>query len=477
MKILVLRQEKRIDQELDAGDHTMSSRNLLRVLVTVLLLISTQSVSAQVDQGLRLQARRTPVVQVFEACKDAVVNISTTHFVTVRSPFDDFDRFFDDLFEFPTRPRYTRRYKATAVGSGFVIHRTGYIITNAHVVARTAERKVIFADKSQYDAEVVALDSKHDLAVLKIQADRPLPTLPFGRSDDLLVGETVIAIGNPLGLENTVTAGVISALNRSLEVNGEVAYEGLIQTDASINPGNSGGPLLNVLGELIGINTAIRGDAQNIGFAIPVNRLAESLPVLLDVERRYGILTGLQVSGAQRAVVSAVVASQPAQLAGIRVGDTIMAVDGAPITKGIDLYIALIGKRPGEAVRLQIEREGRAYETQLRLVARPKPDGAKLAASRLGIEVQPNSARLAAKLGLTGARGLVITSIEPGGPAEQIGLVPMDVLVEIGQHHATTMEALGQLLEQLDTGEVVRIGILRVNRGAIYRLTAPIRVR
>ena len=237
--------------------------------------------------------RRTPVVEVFDGAKDAVVNISSTQIVKTRSPFG-IDQFFNDIFDLPTRPR---QFKRTSVGSGFVLHQAGYIVTNAHVVARTAEQKVIFADQREYDAQVVATDHEHDLAVLKIDPPQPLVPLRLGSSDDLMVGETAIAIGNPLGYQHTVTAGVISALDRTLELRGDLSFEGLIQTDASINPGNSGGPLLNVLGELIGINTAIRGDAQNIGFAIPVDQLRDILPDLLDVERRYRIYTGLKIPG------------------------------------------------------------------------------------------------------------------------------------------------------------------------------------
>ncbi|MDP7348694.1 MAG: trypsin-like peptidase domain-containing protein, partial [Phycisphaeraceae bacterium] len=208
--------------------------------------------------------RRTPVVRVFEQSRNAVVNISTTQIVQLRDPlgFDLFEQF----FHMPRR----RTFRRQSVGSGFVLHEAGYIVTNAHVVARTAERKVLFADERAFDAQVVALDHEHDLAVLKIDADGPLATLPLGTSHDLMVGETVIAIGNPLGLSDTVTAGVISAVDRELEFGDGKSFKGLIQTDASINPGNSGGPLLNILGDLIGVNTAMRGDAQNIGFAIPV---------------------------------------------------------------------------------------------------------------------------------------------------------------------------------------------------------------
>src|SRR5690606_38991127 len=181
----------------------------------------------------------------------------------------------------------------------------------------------------------------------------------FGQSDDLLIGETVIAIGNPLGLQNTVTAGVISALDRTLEINDESAYSGLIQTDASINPGNSGGPLLNVFGELVGVNTAIRGDAQNICFASPVQRLHETLPDLLDVERRYRIVTGMKVAGSQAPTVVRVEPGSPAAKAGVQVGDVARMINGERIIKAVDFYISLIGKQPGDRIDVTVERGGR----------------------------------------------------------------------------------------------------------------------
>jgi serine protease Do len=185
--------------------------------------------------------RRSSVVEVFEAARDAVVNISSTEIVEVRHPFDQF-------FDRRRRSR-PRQYKNTSVGSGFVIHAEGYIVTNAHVVARSTDRTVTFADGREFDAQVVASDREHDVAILKIDATGLKP-LALGRSSDLMTGETVIAIGNPLGYEHTVTAGVVSAINRDLLFSKEHMLRGLIQTDASINPGNSGGPLLNVLGEL-----------------------------------------------------------------------------------------------------------------------------------------------------------------------------------------------------------------------------------
>ena len=235
------------------------------------------------------------------------------------------------------------------------------------MVARSAQQKVIFADQREFEARVVAIDHERDLAILKIDPSESLMPLRLGRSTDLMVGETAIAIGNPLGYEHTVTAGVISALDRTLEISSDLSFHGLIQTDASINPGNSGGPLLNVLGELIGINTAIRGDAQNIGFAIPVDQLRSVLPELLDVERRYDIFSGLTVSIGEPCRVATVARHSPGDKASLRVGDRITGLDGETISSGIDFHIALIGKKPGDRLRLELKRDRKHHSTTLML--------------------------------------------------------------------------------------------------------------
>ena len=238
---------------------------LLLAFVTVLAL----RLAAHADVS---PIRRTPVVEAVKRVSPAVVNISTETIVARQtSPFPAFrdplfEEFFHDFFE----PR-VERYKQTSLGSGVVIRPDGYILTNQHVVLRGSQIKVTLADDRDFEAQLVGADSDSDLAVLKVKTDTSLPYINMGDSDDLMIGETVIAIGNPFGLSHTVTTGVVSALGRSLKT-GEQTYYDFIQTDASINPGNSGGPLLNLSGDLIGINTAIYQKAQGIGFAIPINR-------------------------------------------------------------------------------------------------------------------------------------------------------------------------------------------------------------
>lgn len=425
----------------------------------------------------RMQLRRTPVVDVFDRCKNSVVNISTTQIIEMRSPFGDFDRLFEDLFEFPTMPRQPQRYKSSAVGSGFVIHSAGYIVTNAHVVARTAERKVIFADKRQLDAQVVGMDTSHDLAILKVESDRPLVPLQFGRSDDLLVGETVIAIGNPLGLQNTVTTGVISALDRTLELGRSAAYSGLIQTDAPINPGNSGGPLLNILGELIGVNTAIRGDAQNIGFAIPVEQLSKTLPAMLDIERRYRITTGLVLGDRSPPTIASVAPDSPAQAAGLQPEDTIVTVDNSPVEKPVDVHIALIGRNANERVALVCTRGGREFRTALVLAEKPRPDSHRLVRERLGVDVQAMTAAVARKLGLRGGEGVYVTRVEPDGPAASAEIEAADVLLAINGRAVSSLDDLGLVLETIEAGARLHLTFLRVSPRAIFKFVREVVAR
>ena len=430
--------------------------------------------AARTEEPSDLARRRSQVVEVFEGARGAVVNISATQFLE-RSPFGDL---FDEIFESRRLPRL--RYKVRSVGSGFVIHRDGYIITNAHVVLRTQDPKVIFADKSRYDAHIVRVDEKHDLAVLKIEVDRSLPHLRLGRSDDLMVGEAVVAIGNPFGYQNTVTAGIVSALDRELHFSKDgrdMTYRGLIQTDAAINPGNSGGPLLNVLGELVGINTAIRGDAQNMSFAIPVNQLRVLLPNLLSPEQIKGVQVGLRVGGREEPMVVEIVEPSPAAEAGIRLGDRILSVGGVPLEDAIDFYCQMLSKKAGEIVTVKLARNGEQRRVLLKLKAVPKPDGAALARDRLGLELKQISTRATSRLNLLVDSVLVITAVEPDSPAGRIDLRPDDVLWQLGGVRGPNFDQVGEILNRARRGDVIHVGLVRFRGRMGYSLHGQIEVR
>ncbi|MBN1346671.1 MAG: trypsin-like peptidase domain-containing protein [Phycisphaerae bacterium] len=417
--------------------------------------------------------RRTPVVEAVLKTRDAVVNISATSVVVSRSRFG-FDSLFDDIFQAPRR--------ATSAGSGFLIHPSGYIVTNAHVVARSTDSKITFADEHEgkaHPARVVTMDREHDLAVLKIDTDRPLPYLPLGRSDDLMIGETVLAIGNPLGYHHTVTTGVIGALHRTLEFGSSVKYSDLIQTDAAINPGNSGGPLLNINGELIGINTAIRGDAQNIGFAIPVDHLRRLLPEMMtmEIETDRRMQSGMLVGDGEVVRVLSVTEGGPADRAGLQAGDVLRQVQGKPVTQAMDFYAVVLERKPGDTIPLVVERSGQTRSAALVLALMPKPDGAKLAWERLGLRLAEMTSQQVREFGLPRRLGLIITEVDAAGPARRAGIRRGDVLAQLGRYGLNDFDTLGQLLKDIRPGNTVYAGWLRSSGEYIFRYGEHVRVR
>ncbi len=409
--------------------------------------------------------RVTPVVEAYRQASPAVVNISTV------TPVQMGWRLFggeDDPFE-EFLPKFFRRtVPVTSLGSGFLIHGQGYLVTNAHVVRRARKITVTLSDESSFEAEVVAANSEHDLAVLRIReaGKRTFPFLRLGRSDDLMIGETVIAIGNPLGYQNTCTTGVLSALNRKLEFRGGLAYDQLIQIDAPINPGSSGGPLLNAAGGLIGINTAIRADAQGIGFAIPVDLLTEDLPRLLDFERLNRVVFGLRVAQhhaaeGDRIVVAAVEPGSPAAAAGCKVGDRLAALNGQEVVQLPEYLIAMLRARPGQTVRLRCRRDGRWVQAAIGIRARPKPDGAALARGLFGLELKEITPELARQLRLPVEAGLLVTGVEGGSPAGQLGLRRGDIVFQMGRWYTPDLEMVGAILEDVAPGTMMQLGIIR----------------
>ncbi len=385
------------------------------------------------------QNRRTPVVAAVEKVRAAVVNVSAEELVRIRVPSqrqggDVAELLFGDLFE---RPRYRKGYQVTSLGSGVVVSPEGYVLTNNHVVERGARFRVGLLDGRELAAKVVGTDPSSDLAVLKLETQERMPYVAPGRSEDLLIGETVIAIGNPFGLANTVTTGVVSAVHRNFKAGDRTLFD-FVQTDASINPGNSGGPLLNIDGQLVGINTAILGDRNaGIGFAIPIDRarrVAEDL--IRHGEVREGYL-GLEVqdlrkkegsSQARGVAVAGVEPGSPAAAAGLRKGDVIEALDGQPLESAEEYRFRVRDLAIGETARLEVQRAGGKVALPVKAVDLSPEKVEQLVARRVGLE-----------LAETRARVLVVRAVRRGTPAARQGLEPGDLVREVNSREVSSL--------------------------------------
>jgi len=416
--------------------------------------------------------RRTPVVQAVEQTAPAVVNISTeARTQGGPSPFPGFrdpmlDDFFRDFFE----PR-TPRFRQASLGSGLVVRTDGYILTNQHVVQQATRITVTFADDTELDATLVGADADSDLALLKVDAPRPLPAAALGNSSDLMIGETVIAIGNPFGLSHTVTTGVISALGRSLRSEDQV-YLDFIQTDASINPGNSGGPLLNLGGQVIGINTAIYQKAQGIGFAVPINRARRIVDDLIafgevhvpwvgTVVRDIGpdLAAELALDRRGGVLVRAVEADSPAADAGIQPGDVLVSVDGHAVSSSDEYDYRIRDRAERSDLRLATRRGLTSMTVTVRTRPFPLDRADELAWRLIGVRLSAAEA------------GVAVTRVRQASPAARIGIEPGDRLVALGGTPTRTMDEFRKRMAAL---RLAQGALLSVRRGrAVYRVAVP----
>jgi len=418
--------------------------------------------------------RRTVTVQVVEKAGPAVVNITTERIVSGPNPFSPFgadpffERFFRDFFE----PRLSR--KDQNLGSGVVIDAEGHILTNDHVVARASQIRVLLADGREFEAQPVGADPNNDIAVLKMETKEEIPWIPMGSSEDLMVGEPVIAIGNPFGLSNTVTTGVISALNRSIRTE-QRTFHGFLQTDASINPGNSGGPLLNAEGKLIAVNTAVYQGGQGIGFAIPIDvaaRVVHELieeggitPVWLGIEfqdltpqLRDAMHVPSQLSGA---VVNRVREQSPARRAGVKRGDVVVSVDERPVRSARDFFEMLATTLNGQELQVELWRDGALRKIAVRAEEIPDAVVEALVTEMLGMQLE-----------LRDGGGCLVRSVRSGSGAERIGIQPGDLVLGINNSALQDAEALRSAALALRGRAYAQIV---VQRGAgRYHVTIPL---
>jgi serine protease Do len=449
------------------------------MLLAATLLVLAQGAAAAQDARGPLQLLQDAFVGVAQSVKPAVVNIATTQRArpseqgqapqvppSFRGPFRDF--FGEDFFErfFGSEPPRERQ----SLGSGVIVDKRGFILTNNHVVEKADQIEVHLSDKRKFSATVVGRDPKTDLAVIKIDAPGDLPVATLGDSSKIRIGEWAIAIGSPFGLDQTVTVGVISAVGRS-DV-GITTYEDFIQTDASINPGNSGGPLVNLNGEVVGINTAIVASGRGIGFAIPINMartVSERLIAQGKVVRGWlGI--GIQelteelaaqfgVSPQDGVLVGNVMRNSPAEQGGLKTGDILLEFNGVRIA-GVHQLQREVAETPvGAQARVKILRERQPLELTIVLGEQPedlaaagRPASPAEAAERFGFSVQELTPQLREQLHLGRADGLVVTSVEDGGPAARVGIRSGDLILEVNREPVKTLADFTRIVGEMRAG-------------------------
>jgi S1-C subfamily serine protease len=424
------------------------------LLLVVGSLFGAIAVSATDDASSA--AARDPVVMAVQKVLPAVVNISTERIVERRfnDPFGDFYRRF---FGGPPLPHMEG---VQSLGSGVIVDEDGWIVTNWHVVSPASRITVVLDDGTKFDAQYVSGDEKNDLALLKIQPKKPLTAVEIGGEDQTLLGETVIAIGNPFGFDHTVTRGVVSAKNRSWPLDSP-QFTDVLQTDAAINPGNSGGPLINVRGQLVGINMAILSEAQGIGFAIPASRVANLLAAWFSPEKRSRLWLGLRFEPAERPVVIAdVKPNSPAAKAGAQKGDKVITVDGQNIRDVLRLQRTLVHKKAGDIVQFGIERDGKETSLSVTLAALPKLSARDLMNQKFGLEVQPLTSKLAEAEGVSSTQGLLVAGVQRGSPAEKAGFFPRIVITQVSGEQISSMDRLAEQLSDVEAGDMVSMSVI-----------------
>jgi serine protease Do len=411
-----------------------------------------------------------------ERASPGVVNIATSKTVVQNMPrsFEEF--YFGTPFGSGPHHGGTPR-KIPSLGSGFVISPDGYIVTNNHVIEDVDAITVIFDNGAELPAQVVGRDPKTDVALIQVETDEELFALPLGNSSSVRPGEWVVAIGNPFGLEHTVTAGIISAKHRVI---GQGNYDDYIQTDAAINPGNSGGPLLNLSGEVIGINTAINPQANTIGFAVPIDLAKTVLPQLRasgHVTRGWlGVMIqhitpelaeALELDDEKGALVSKVIPGGPASESGIERSDVIVEFDGKKIESMSELPRAVAETPVDKRVKVVVIRDGKRKTLRAEVGLMEEPDATELASApqgggpaAFGMRVQDLTPELAERLGVDESQGAVVTSVEPGSPADDAHLRRGDVILEVDRTEVNDVGDLRDRLEAADDG-----ALLLVRRG------------
>lgn len=419
--------------------------------------------------------RRTPIVTAVEQAGPAVVNIFTEEARRqTKNPFRGlmgdylFEKYFEDFYQ-------QRESDRRSLGSGVIIDPKGYILTNEHVVAKAVRVKVTLIDNRDFEGKVVGADIKSDLAVIKIDSDRPLPYVKMGRSDDLMIGETVVAIGNPFGLKHTVTTGIISALDRTIHAGEKQVFSDFIQVDASINPGNSGGPLLNINGSLIGINTAIFKDAQGIGFAIPIDKARRIVDDLLQYGKvRRGwlgvsvrdltpkVARHFRLDHVHGVLVTNVFPNSPAKHAGLQPGDVLLSVDGHEISDKSDYFRRIASYTVGDKFHLGYLHDGRQRKARVHISPISSDAAGEMAKQWLGVSVKDINWKHAKQYNIMARNGVVVTKVRSNSPSREVGILPGDVILQMNESKIRNLIEFNTAI--LEAGKLSSV-LLLVQRG------------
>ncbi|MBL8822658.1 MAG: trypsin-like peptidase domain-containing protein [Planctomycetia bacterium] len=442
---------------------SLSSRR--RSFTWVLFLIVSLAVHEPVFAGEpeSVPSRRNAIVSVVEKSKASVVNIHSERMTAI--PYGD-------------RSMGGSSGRSNGMGTGIILDPRGYIVTNFHVVDEVTKLQVrLNGEEERYDAVVVAKDKESDLAVIKINAKKPLPVIKLGTSSDLMVGETVIAIGNAFGYEHTVSMGIVSALGRDVVLNKEVNYKQLIQTNASINPGNSGGPLLNIDGELIGVNVAIRAGAQGISFAIPVDSMLETVSDLLARSRRHAFPTGLQYrdkvfvaqNPCRALVVEKVQGNSLADKAGLKTGDTILTVNNQSIACGLDFERALLEAKPGEKLAVKYRRGKEEKQVEWAFESKADLTQADPLWRELGLKLTTTDSESITRLYAHLHGGMLVTEVLSQGPAAKAGIQAGDILVGLQNWETCNFDNVNYVLNHENYANFKPLQFHIIRKGQLHR--------
>jgi serine protease Do len=417
------------------------------------------------------ELRHTATVKLVQEARPSIVNV---HGQKTLAPADE-------------GYRRGETQNVNGMGTGVIIDERGYILTNHHVIDGVKKIEVTLANRSEKETLIatrVAHDSKTDLAIIKIAVTEKLPVINVGTSSDLMIGEPVIAVGNAYGYEHTVTRGIISALHRTVKVSDSQDYKDLIQTDASINPGNSGGPLLNIDGEMVGINVAVRAGAQGIGFAIPVDIAISIAADLMTVERErsentfHGIVSKQVGTNSKQCAVAKIDSESPAGKAGLRLGDVITAVEENPVARGLDIERALLGHQPGDEVELTVSRDQHPVTVNLTLASAPKrTTDAERVWETLGLRLDPVGTSQLRGYQKQYRGGLLVTAVRRDSPASHDGIRQGDILLGMHIWETISLENVTYILKNPDFASLQPLKFLILRNEATYYGNLSVSVR